>query len=293
MPKKANAKKIAARAYGNEKALAAAESGKYLVARVVKALGNCGFSAEIDTGRGIRSVQVLVRGKFKCGTNGSTRVEPGVFVACDGVLEDVPSRQKSLEVVAVINKQRALDNLRGKGRVSERLVVGTEEAAVDDLFDRGEESNLRGAGDLWAKRDDEREELAEEILARYRRRAEGVKGRVEEDLLRGKKEEDDAEEGSDDEEGYEEAAGAGGAAAKKTREAGALNRKERREAERAAAEAAAAASGDLAAADELAALYRQHEEEAALDRALAESFKARKPTKTWEEEADEIDIDAI
>lgn len=296
MPKKANAKKIAARAYGNEKALADAEDGKYLIARVIKALGNCGFSAEIDTGRGMRSVQVLVRGKFKCGTNGSTRVEPGVFVACDGVLEDVPSRQKNLEVVAVVNKQHALDRLRGSGRVSELAARGGEDG-VDDLFDRSGEEEALDANP-WAKRDEEREELAEEILARYKRRAAGVKGRVEEDLLRGKKEEVEERFG-DDEPLEDEADLAAGGAPKKARAAsvapvaGALSRAERRALERAAAEAAAAASGDLAAADELAALYRQQEEEAALDRALAASFKARKPTKSWEEEADEIDIDAI
>ena len=292
MPKKPNAKKIAARAYGNEKALAAAENGEYLIARVVKALGNCGFSAEIDTGRGVRTVQVLVRGKFKCGTNGATRVEPGVFVACDGVLEEVASRQKNLEVVAVVNKQRALDRLRDKGRVSERAVRGADDG-VEDLFDRGEEETA--PRDLWAKRDDEREELAEEILARYRRRAEGAKGRVEVDLVRGKKQEDDAEEKPDDDEfDLEEAAGGGGGA-KKERVAGALNRKERREAERLAAEAAAAASGDVAAADDLAALYRAHaeEEQYEFDARAAAAFKARVSTKTWEEEADEIDIDAI
>jgi hypothetical protein len=193
--------------------------------------------------------------------------------------------------VAVVNKQRALDRLRDKGRVSERMARGAEEAGVEDLFDRGEED--AAPRDLWAKRDDEREELAEEILARYKRRAEGAKGRVEVDLLRGKTQEDAEEERDDDE--FEEGAAAGGGAAKKAREAGALNRKERREAERLAAEAAAAASGDVAAADDLAALYRAHaeEEQYEFDARAAASFKARVSTKTWEEEADEIDIDAI
>lgn len=302
MPKKQNPKKMAARAYGNEKALRALEGGEYLVGKVIKALGNCSFRAEIDlgAGKGVRELTVLVRGKFKGGVNCSTRVEPGVFVAVDGVLSDVPSRQPILEIVGVINRQKTLERARGAGRVSDRLVAsGADERTGDDLFDRsGEEAT--GAGDIWAKRDTEREEQAEDILARYRTKASGAKARAAVDLLRGTVHErtdlpeDDEKVDEFDLEDFAALAGGGAAAEAAPKPASGLNRAERR------ALAAAAASVDeeeLARQQaELAALYRkapaEDEEvtEAQLAKARAE-FQSRKVATSWDEE--EIDIDAI
>lgn len=90
-----------------------------------------------------------------------------------------------------------------------------------------------------------------------------------------------------------EARAARNAAKAVVREAGALNRAERRAA---AASAAAAAAASASAADASAfALYGDADEEAAEAEAeAAAAYRHQpKPTKGWEELADEIDIDAI
>ena len=68
MPKKQNVKKIAAVLHSTAKALDEATDGQHLIAKVEKALGNCGFSAIVELPDGsTRPTQVLVRGKFKGG----------------------------------------------------------------------------------------------------------------------------------------------------------------------------------------------------------------------------------
>lgn len=176
MPKRSNAKKMAAQAYTKIKSLDAATSeGKYYVARVEKALGNCGFQAVIETPTGLREVQVLVRGKMKGGRACATRVEVGCFVLADGDIN-----KKVLEVVGVVNRQPELEKLKRSGRVSTKFVADAGAAGggdgLDDLFDREGAEQEEG---IWDKKDEERSAQADEILGRYmQRQAAGVRYRA-------------------------------------------------------------------------------------------------------------------
>jgi hypothetical protein len=174
MPARANAKKMAAQAYTKIKSLdAATTEGKYYVARVEKALGNCGFQATIEMPNGrLHEVQVLVRGKMKGGRACATRVEVGCFVLADGDIN-----KKVLEVVGVVNRQAELEKLKRSGRVSAKFVADAEGGGEDDLFDRGEgEEQEEG---IWNKKDEERSAQADEILGRYmQREAAGVRYRA-------------------------------------------------------------------------------------------------------------------
>jgi hypothetical protein len=176
MPKRSNAKKMAAQAYTKIKSLDAATSeGKYYVARVEKALGNCGFQAVIETSTGLREVQVLVRGKMKGGRACATRVEVGCFVLADGDIN-----KKVLEVVGVVNRQPELEKLKRSGRVSTKFVADAGAAGggdgLDDLFDREGAEQEEG---IWDKKDEERSAQADEILGRYmQRQAAGVRYRA-------------------------------------------------------------------------------------------------------------------
>lgn len=157
-----NPKKMAAQTWGGIKALAAAEDGKYEIAIVEKALGFCQFRARLQTSKGEQEVIVLVRGKNKGGAACPTRVEPGCYVIVDG------DPRKIMEVMGVVNRQTALDRLRGAGRV--KLAAEAE----DDLFE--EEGAVVATANLWAKRDDDREALANALVNKYRnRQADGVK----------------------------------------------------------------------------------------------------------------------
>jgi hypothetical protein len=178
MPKRANAKKMAAQAYTKMKSLdAATTDGKYYVARVEKALGNCGFQATIELPNGrVHEVQVLVRGKMKGGRACATRVEVGCFVLADGDIS-----KKVLEVVGVVNRQAELEKLKRSGRVSRSFVEAAERKHNgqddEDLFDRdGAEEQEQG---IWDKKDEERSAQADEILGRYiQREAAGVRYRA-------------------------------------------------------------------------------------------------------------------
>jgi hypothetical protein len=178
MPKRANAKKMAAQAYTKMKSLdAATTDGKYYVARVDKALGNCGFQATIELPNGrVQEVQVLVRGKMKGGRACATRVEVGNFVLADGDIT-----KKVLEVVGVVNRQAELDTLKRSGRVSRGFVEATERKRTgndedDDIFDREGVEQEEG---IWDKKDEERSAEAAQLLGRYmQREAEGVRYRL-------------------------------------------------------------------------------------------------------------------
>lgn len=190
MPKRSNPKKMAAQQFGKMRSLAsAANDGKYLVAKVEKPLGNCQFYAQLDIGgRRLQQVTVLVRGKFKGGKNCITRVEPGCYVLVEGGAE------KTMEVVGVVNQQAEVERLRSSGRLTDTLRNYTVDGAaggggddLDDIFDRsGEGSAAQMAGDAWGKRDEEREAMAEELVARYQQKAAGRAGKTRlESCLRG------------------------------------------------------------------------------------------------------------
>lgn len=133
MGKTRNVKKAASAMYGTHKAIQDAMDGKYLIAKIEKALGFCAFNAIVEMPNGsTRPVQVLVRGKYK-GSKGPTRIEPGCFVIVDGD----PMGSKMLEVVGIANQQSAVDSLkaakRGKAFVHDA-------GLMDDLFDRSEDA---------------------------------------------------------------------------------------------------------------------------------------------------------
>ena len=165
MARTGNAKKKAAQAWGKMKALEAATTeGKYMIARVEKALGFCQFTAKLEmTDGSIRDVTVLVRGKFKGGKGCATCVDPGCFVMVEGDISRV------LEVVGVVNRQSDMERLRKSGRVSKKLLG--EHADIDDLFDRSEELSKEEA-EKAKKREEGGETAAEELVGRYRQKAE-------------------------------------------------------------------------------------------------------------------------
>ena len=165
MARGSNAKKKAAQAWGKMKALEAATmEGKYMIARVEKALGFCQFTAKLEmTDGSLRDVTVLVRGKFKGGKGSATCVDPGCFVMVEGDISRI------LEVVGVVNRQSDMERLRKSGRVSKKLLG--EHADIDDLFDRSEEASKEEAEK--AKRKEEGgETAADELVSRYRQKAE-------------------------------------------------------------------------------------------------------------------------
>ena len=167
MPKRPNAKKLASQSWTKIKTLEATVSeGKYLVARIEKALGFCQFQASVETSKGLKTVTVLIRGKFKGGKNCPTRVENGCYVMVDGDLS------RTMEVVGVVNRQAELNTLKKSGR------MGVFDAAddEDDIFEH--EVVTGPEGDIWAKKDDDREAEAVNILARYRRAEAGVRYRT-------------------------------------------------------------------------------------------------------------------
>ena len=78
MPKKTNPKKLAAKEMRKQSALAYAEAGELLVARVVKCLGFCQFLLQSP---GKTEFKGLARGLLKGGgANSSTRIRPDAYV---------------------------------------------------------------------------------------------------------------------------------------------------------------------------------------------------------------------
>lgn len=275
MPKLPNAKKMASRAVRQEAALDSALSGKYEIALVEKSLGRSQFNVLI--GKTPRTVAVT-SAVLRCGPNGGSYITAGSYVIVEGT--------EVLGVVAANSK--GFKALRKAGRIPEERSADP----FDDLFDASEGAKE----DIWARTDAAREErvaLADELAARYRRRNAGLasKGKevvldstVEEVEVEAEVEEVPAEETEEQKE------------ARESRAAGGLNRKERR-ALAALQEAEAAARAEEAARlAEIAAIYRRAEEEEAAEvvaERLAAARRSWVATKSWEEEADEIDIDAI
>jgi hypothetical protein len=263
MPRGGSSKKAAAQQWGKIKAMeAATKDGKYLIAKVEKSIGFCQFLAKLQMPDGsIRDTTVLVRGKNKGGRFCATRVDVGSFVMVEGD----PSK-KIMEVISVANKQVDLERLRRAGRVSEKLAG--EEHELDDLFelaeDEKDDKNMEGQKDN-AEREMSR---AEELVARYRLRAEaGVKTRAEFDIDRGLVGVEDAPEDVDGEEDL----AAGGAPRRRRRV-------------KLAATAAVPAAMDLYAA--------QQPQEEGVDLIAEATLDRRVVPDRWDDD-DAIDIDAI
>lgn len=287
-----NPKKMAAQTYGSMKALAAAQQGEYEIALVEKALGFCQFRAHLQTDG--REVTVLVRGKNKGGAACPTRVEPGVYVIVDG------DPGKMMEVMGVVNRQAALDKLRGAGRVKK----AKEE--TDDLFEEDESSGAVAAGaNLWAKRDEEREEMAQALVRRYQRReAEGGKARLAAAERVTKVAEVDAAGGAGAAEDVEEevdiADYLGLADGEGSPKKGITSKRRLAAMAARAAEAEAEAATAKALADAEAAAWRAMaaaaDDDGGVWSGAAQPLKPLEPFskgKSWEEAADELDIDKI
>jgi len=136
-----------------------------MVARVVKPIGFCQFTAKVERPDGaVVDATVLIRGKFKGGRHCPARVEAGCFVLVEG------DPKRLLEIVGVINRKSELDKLRRAGRISKALAG--DELELDDIFDRtpsDEEDAAAAAADAAAA---EKElNATEELVSRYRRRA--------------------------------------------------------------------------------------------------------------------------
>jgi hypothetical protein len=277
------------------KALAAAQQGEYEIALVEKALGFCQFRAHLQTDG--REVTVLVRGKNKGGAACPTRVEPGVYVIVDG------DPGKMMEVMGVVNRQAALDKLRGAGRVKK----AKEE--TDDLFEEESGGAVAAGSNLWAKRDEEREEMAQALVRRYQRReAEGGKARLAAAERVTKVAEDAATSsvlgaGAEDVEEEVDIADYLGLADGEGSPKKGITSKRRLAAMAAkAAEADAAAAQQRAEAASAAAAWRAMAAAAGDDDGgvwggvPSEALKPLEPFskgKSWEEAADELDIDKI
>jgi hypothetical protein len=173
-------KKMASQKFSNGKALDdAAREGKYLVAKVIKSVGNCAFEAKLQLPNGkIQDVKVLIRGKMRGGKNCVTRVEKDCYV-----LVENSDQTKLMEVVGVINRQTDLERLRKSARISAKLAAeGDDHGELDDLFDRsGETGASAAAGDQ-----PEHDSLADELVMRYQKRLTGTGAtKAKADLLRG------------------------------------------------------------------------------------------------------------
>ncbi len=284
MPKRANPKKMAAQAYTKMKSLdAATTDGKYYVARVEKALGNCGFQATIELPNGrLQEVQVLVRGKMKGGRACATRVEVGNFVLADGDIS-----KKVLEVVGVVNRQAELDKLKRSGRVSRSFVEATERKRNgneedDDIFDREGVEQEEG---IWEKKDEERSAEAAQLLGRYmQREAEGVRYRLAAAERAGPAGDMAAEDDADDWEDVEDDNGAAGGG-------GPPRRRRVKKTVTFVPNPAEAADGlNLWSAG--ATAPEVEDEEVAAAWTAAKPVTTRKVPKSWEDD-DTLDIDAI
>ena len=317
MPKRPNAKKIAAKEMRKQGALASAEAGECLVTRVVKCLGFCQFLLE---GPGKTEMKGLARGLVKGGgANSSTRIRPDTYVILTCTEAQAKrSPQTIWEIVGVANRREDIDRLKKAGRVSREL-------DLDDLFDRFTEEDEEAAADvnedIWADANPNKKKAAQqaaeaasqaaELLARYRKAQAGVKSQVaacvhagirEGDIVGriggeefafgfevapdGEEEEEEADEAPEAEEGFglwesaEKVSGPVVPGGKRQ-----ITSK-RRLAALAAAEAAAAAPEEMARALAWAAATAEYEREQA---ALAE-LESRRVPANWE---DELDIDAI
>lgn len=260
MPRQGNGKKAAAQQWGKMKALEAATTeGKYILARVEKAIGFCQFQAKAEMPDGsVRDVTVLVRGKFKGGKNCATHVEAGCFVLVQGDIG------RTLEIVGVVNRQSEMNKLRQSGRMSKKLMGDDQD--LDDLFDHSEEEAALGPEGKAQK------EEGNDLVSRYRRRAEaGQKLRSEIDMVRGLKQEDEEDVDSESEEVSGEA------------RSGEARRPRRRK--------AAPAAPTQEAAEEEARRRAELAAELAEAKRLDELLN-RKVQKSWEDD-DELDIDAI
>lgn len=292
MPKRPNAKKIAAKEMRKQGALASAEAGECLVTRVVKCLGFCQFLLE---GPGKTEMKGLARGLVKGGgANSSTRIRPDTYVILTCTEAQAKrSPQTIWEIVGVANRREEIDRLKKAGRVSREL-------DLDDLFDRFTEEDEEAADlnqDIWADANPNKKKAAQmsaeaasqaaELLARYRKAQAGVKSQVPVCVHAGRhvapvaeEADEEAEEGFGLWESTEKVSGPVVPGGKRE-----ITSK-RRLAALAAAEAAAAAPEEMARALAWAAANAEFEREQA---ALAE-IENRSVPANWE---DEIDIDAI
>jgi hypothetical protein len=294
MPKRPNAKKLAAKEMRKQDSLASVEAGELLVARVVKGLGFCQFQLE---GPGKIELKGLVRGLLKGGgANSSTRVLPGCYVFLTCTEAQAKKSPKTIwEISGVANRRDEVQRLMAAGRLPPDLDLD----GLDELFATDEsvpDTNI----DIWADANPKKKRAAQmqaeaasqmaELLVRYRKAQAGEKSQVATCLHAERHEDDETPERPEEaEEAFAlwdaaesaEAPAAGSAPSGKRQ----ITSK-RRLAALAAAEAAAAAPEELARALAWAAANAEFEREQA---ALAELNNRVVPT-TWE---DELDIDAI
>jgi hypothetical protein len=303
MPKKMNVKKAAAGQVRAAGVLEEACAGMYDISVVRGKLGFKGFNVEIvdraaDTKDKNKERQVFITSKVVAAQG---RAERDTFLVVDGQ-----------EVQMIVAKQRDLDRLRAAGRVPEEvsgLAAYFEMEEEEQQLETWDDPKARARSNAERERMAGEQHLAEEIVARIQAKRAGLLKKTEREQREAKaraerllaEAEAMEEESGDERESPEDlaemaaamgAGPAGGAAGPQDRTA--MNRAERRAAALAArAEAEAAAAEAARLAEEQARI--QAEEEAELEREM--SFAAeqarRVVPRSWEDEAGEINIDAI
>jgi hypothetical protein len=306
MPKKMNVKKAAAGAVRAAGVLEEAIAGDYDLGIVRGKLGFKGFNVEIVSRAAgskdkMKERKVYITSKVVAAQG---RAERDTFLIVDGE-----------EVQMIVAKQEQLDRLRRAGRVPEEvsgLAEYFEMEEEEQELETWDDPKSRARSNAERERMAGEQHLAEEIVARILAKRAGLLKKTEKErvaaeervararaAVAGIEEEsdDDHEEGAEDLAEMAEAMGVGGAAAPKQKDRSAPNRAERRAAaERARAEAEAEAAAAAAELARLAALAEEYhaEQEAELREEAFRAEQARRAVPAcWEDEAAELDIDAI
>jgi hypothetical protein len=173
MPKKPNAKKIAARAVRQSSALDRALAGELPVALIDKCLGFGKFLVSLDSKT--QKEVAITSAVLRCGQSGASYARPSHWLVIDGP-----------EVVGVVNTRADLRQLERAGVLPPSL-VGKTKSCLEEYFEMEQNSDDEDPEtDIWAgagakskaaRQTAEAAAQAEELVARYRRRNAGLKER--------------------------------------------------------------------------------------------------------------------
>lgn len=179
MPKKPNAKKIAARAVRQSSALDRALAGELPVALIEKCIGFGKFLVLLDSKT--KKEVAITSAVLRCGQSGSSYARPSHWLVIDGS-----------EVVGVVNTRADLRQLERAGVLPPSL-VGKTKSCLEEYFEMEENSDDEDPEtDIWAgagakskaaRQTAEAAAQADELVARYRRRNAGLKERSDAPLV--------------------------------------------------------------------------------------------------------------